>query len=46
MPQAVREALVEVLEHGGAEGRGMEREEAERYLAGMEREGRFQQETW
>ncbi|KAF8430038.1 sulfite reductase flavoprotein alpha-component [Tirmania nivea] len=46
MPQAVREALVEVLERGGAEGRGMEREEAERYLGGMEREGRFKQETW
>jgi len=46
MPQAVREALVEVLERGGAEGREMGREEAERYLGGMEREGRFKQETW
>ncbi|KAF8445425.1 hypothetical protein BGX38DRAFT_684405 [Terfezia claveryi] len=46
MPQAVREALVEVLERGGAEGRVMRREEAERYLGRMEREGRFKQETW
>lgn len=46
MPQAVREALVKALEHGGAEGRGVGREEAEKYLGVMEREGRFRQETW
>ncbi|KAF3902874.1 hypothetical protein AA313_de0208153 [Arthrobotrys entomopaga] len=42
MPQAVREALIEVFEEVG----GMGREEAEGYLLGMEGEGRYRQETW
>ena len=47
MPQAVREALVEILERGGkGEGKEMDREGAERYLTTMEREGRYRQETW
>lgn len=43
MPKGVREALVDVL--AVAEGLG-KREEAERYLNGMEKEGRYKQETW
>ncbi|KAK6505797.1 NAPDH-dependent diflavin reductase [Arthrobotrys musiformis] len=42
MPQAVREALIEVFVEVG----GKEREEAESYLLGMEGEGRYRQETW
>ncbi|KAI9795232.1 MAG: NAPDH-dependent diflavin reductase [Piccolia ochrophora] len=42
MPQAVREALIEVFQ---AEG-GMEREASEAYLLSMEKEGRYKQETW
>lgn len=42
MPQAVREALIEVFEEQG----GLGREEAERYLLSMESEGRYRQETW
>ncbi|KAK6533714.1 NAPDH-dependent diflavin reductase [Orbilia ellipsospora] len=42
MPQAVREALIEVFEEVG----GMKRDEAEAYLLGMEGEGRYRQETW
>ncbi|KAG9189371.1 hypothetical protein G6011_06239 [Alternaria panax] len=42
MPQAVREALIEAFqEHGG-----MDREAAENYLVGMEKGGRYRQETW
>lgn len=42
MPQAVREALIEVFE-----GRGpMDRAAAESYLLSMEKEGRYKQETW
>ncbi len=42
MPQAVREALIEVFERGGY----MERDAAESYLLSMEKEGRYKQETW
>lgn len=42
MPQAVREALIEVFEKEG----GMEREGAEGVLVGMEKGGRYRQETW
>lgn len=42
MPQAVREALIEVCQANG----DMSREEAEAYLAGMEKSGRYKQETW
>lgn len=42
MPQAVREALIEVFQQGGS----MEREVAEAYLLDMEKEGRYKQETW
>lgn len=42
MPQAVREALIEVFQKEGALGR----EDAERYLLGMEKAGRYKQETW
>lgn len=46
MPQAVREALVEIFENGGGNDRKLDRGAAERYLAGMERAGRYRQETW
>lgn len=42
MPLAVREALIEVFEQVGSMGR----DNAEAYLAGMEKEGRYKQETW
>lgn len=42
MPSAVREALIEVFESEGDK----ERDEAEKYLAGMEKSGRYKQETW
>ena len=42
MPQAVREALIEVFQGGTR----MEREDAEAYLIQMEKEGRYKQETW
>lgn len=42
MPQAVREALIEVFQEGGS----MTREDAEGYLTRMEKEGRYKQETW
>ena len=42
MPQAVREALIEVFQSHGS----MERDDAERYLAAMEKSGRYKQETW
>ena len=41
MPQAVREALIEVFQSQGC----MERTDAEAYFARMEREGRYKQET-
>ncbi|KAE8149981.1 hypothetical protein BDV25DRAFT_129915 [Aspergillus avenaceus] len=46
MPQAVREALTEAFQHGGEPGgQRFSREEAEEYLLGMERTGRYKQET-
>lgn len=42
MPQAVREALIEVFQQEGS----MEREGAEHHLTTMEASGRYQQETW
>ncbi|KAE9983281.1 hypothetical protein BLS_004703 [Venturia inaequalis] len=42
MPLAVREALVEVFINEGK----MERDDAEKYLAAMEKDGRYRQETW
>ncbi|KAF2852607.1 riboflavin synthase domain-like protein [Plenodomus tracheiphilus IPT5] len=42
MPQAIREALIEGFQHHGS----LEREEAEKYLVGMEKRGRYRQETW
>jgi sulfite reductase alpha subunit-like flavoprotein len=42
MPQAVREALIETFQaHGDTD-----REGAEAYLVGMEKSGRYKQETW
>lgn len=42
MPQAVRAALVDVLVTHGK----MKAEVAEKYMQGMEKEGRYKQETW
>jgi sulfite reductase alpha subunit-like flavoprotein len=42
MPQAIREALIEVFEKHGE----MDRLDAEKYLLGMEKGGRYKQETW
>lgn len=42
MPKGVREALTDIL----VEQKNMGREEAEKYLDQMERDGRFKQETW
>jgi sulfite reductase alpha subunit-like flavoprotein len=42
MPQAVREALIEVFQSHGQ----IEREAAEAYLVAMEKSGRYKQETW
>ncbi|PVI06366.1 riboflavin synthase domain-like protein [Periconia macrospinosa] len=42
MPQAVREALIEVFQKETS----MPREDAEAYLVGMEKSGRYKQETW
>jgi sulfite reductase alpha subunit-like flavoprotein len=42
MPQAIREALIEVFQHHGA----IERDDAEAYLVAMEKTGRYKQETW
>lgn len=42
MPQAVREALIEVFQTHGV----IEREDAEKQLLSMEKEGRYKQETW
>jgi sulfite reductase alpha subunit-like flavoprotein len=48
MPQAVREALIEAFQHGGAPvpGQPFSRTQAEEYLIGMEQIGRYKQETW
>lgn len=42
MPQAVREALIEVFQNVGQTSR----EDAEAYLVSMEKNGRYKQETW
>ncbi|KAH9866683.1 hypothetical protein J1614_008376, partial [Plenodomus biglobosus] len=42
MPQAIREALIECFQEHGK----LDREEAEKYLAAMEKAGRYRQETW
>ena len=42
MPQAVREALIEGFQEHGE----FSREEAEAYLVGLEKGGRYRQETW
>ncbi|MCJ1433556.1 NAPDH-dependent diflavin reductase [Xylographa pallens] len=42
MPLAVRESLIEVFQQNGS----MKKEHAEAYLAHMEKEGRYKQETW
>jgi sulfite reductase alpha subunit-like flavoprotein len=42
MPQAIREALIEVFQKQGE----MERDDAEAYLVAMEKAGRYKQETW
>lgn len=48
MPQAVREALIETFQNGGAPlaGQSYTRSQAEEYLIGMEKVGRYKQETW
>lgn len=48
MPQAVREALIEAFAQGGAPmtGQPYTRAQAEEYLIGMEKSGRYKQETW
>lgn len=45
MPQAIREALIESFEHGPGTGE-FNRQAAEDYLLGIERIGRYKQETW
>jgi sulfite reductase alpha subunit-like flavoprotein len=42
MPQAIREALIEVFQSHGQS----DREAAETYLVAMEKSGRYKQETW
>jgi len=42
MPQAVRHALIDVLQQEGS----MAREDAEAYLVKMEKDSRYKQETW
>ncbi|KZF22812.1 riboflavin synthase domain-like protein [Xylona heveae TC161] len=42
MPQAVREALIEVFQKEGKS----DRQNAENYLLNMEKQGRYKQETW
>ncbi|KAJ5381716.1 uncharacterized protein N7496_004144 [Penicillium cataractarum] len=48
MPQAVREGLIEAFAQGGAPmtGQPYTRAQAEEYLIGMEKSGRYKQETW
>ncbi|KAK4541359.1 hypothetical protein LTR36_008117 [Oleoguttula mirabilis] len=43
MPKGVREALVDVLVERGD---GLTKDDAEAYMDGMEKEGRYKQETW
>ena len=42
MPQAVREALIEVFQSEG----NLSRDDAEAFLVSMEKSGRYKQETW
>lgn len=42
MPQAVREALIEVFQKHGK----LDRDSAEKYLVALEKGGRYRQETW
>lgn len=42
MPQAVRQALIDVFQQEGS----MAREEAEANLVKMEKDSRYKQETW
>jgi sulfite reductase alpha subunit-like flavoprotein len=48
MPQAVREALIEAFAEGGTPmtGQPYTRAQAEEFLIGMEKSGRYKQETW
>ncbi|GES58001.1 NADPH-dependent FMN/FAD containing oxidoreductase [Aspergillus terreus] len=47
MPEAVREALIDAFQNGAAsDADRTERDEAEEYLLGMEKIGRYKQETW
>ncbi|KAI2793676.1 NADPH-dependent diflavin oxidoreductase 1 [Penicillium oxalicum] len=48
MPQAVRETLIEAFAEGGTPetGQAFTRAQAEEYLVGMEKSGRYKQETW
>ncbi|CAG8407036.1 unnamed protein product [Penicillium salamii] len=48
MPQAVREALIEAFQNGGAPvpGQPFTRTQAEEYLIKLEKIGRYKQETW
>ncbi|KAL5003183.1 NADPH-dependent diflavin oxidoreductase 1 [Aspergillus recurvatus] len=47
MPQAVRETLTEAFQFGNVAGtQRFSRREAEEYLVGMEKTGRYKQETW
>ncbi|CBF86443.1 NAPDH-dependent diflavin reductase [Aspergillus nidulans FGSC A4] len=47
MPQAVRETLTEAFQYGNDAGtQPFSRREAEDYLVGMEKTGRYKQETW
>lgn len=47
MPQAVRESLTEAFQSGNEAGtQSFSRREAEDHLVGMEKTGRYKQETW
>ncbi|OJI99047.1 hypothetical protein ASPVEDRAFT_186951 [Aspergillus versicolor CBS 583.65] len=47
MPQAVRESLTEAFQSGNESGtQAFSRREAEDHLVGMEKTGRYKQETW
>ena len=47
MPQAVREALIHAFETDSVAGLpGLDRAAAEAYMAAIEKEGRYKQETW
>ena len=46
MPKAVHKALLDCLTAPGSEARQLDRENAELVLQGMEKNGRYKQETW